>query len=179
MNIGFDLDKIFINNPPFIPSTIIEKLYRKKANGILLYRMPSRPEQLLRLFTHYPLFRPLIKKNIEFVKLLSAQNSHKYYLISSRFKFLQKRTEKLTKKLNFEKVFHGIHFNFTNKQPHLFKNEVIKNLKIDRYVDDDLPLLKFLAKENPKIRFFWFNNKKKEELGKNLHAITHLSEILK
>lgn len=179
MNLGFDFDKIFVDYPPFIPGKIIDKLYIKETKGTLAYRIPSKPEQFFRRLTHYPIFRPLIKKNIEFVRLLSAGNTHKYYLISGRFGFLQKRTEMLTKKLNFEKVFHGIHFNFKNKQPHLFKNEVIKNLKIDRYVDDDLPLLMFLAKENPKIRFFWFNNKKKGELEKNLHAITHLSEILK
>ena len=30
MNIGFDLDKVFIDTPPFIPKTVIEKLYKKK-----------------------------------------------------------------------------------------------------------------------------------------------------
>lgn len=177
MNIGFDLDKIFINNPPFIPSTIIEKLYRKKANGVLLYRMPSKPEQIVRILSHHRIFRPPMSHNISLLSTLTDKN-HKYYIISSRFGFLKKRTYSVIKKYGLEKFFHTMHFNFDNKQPHLFKNELIKTLRIDRYVDDDLPLLKFLAKENPKTRFFWYN-KKKEELGKNLQTITHLSEILK
>ena len=42
---------------------------------------------------------------------------------------------------------------------------------------DDLPLLEFLAEENPKIKFFWLNKKSKEVLGKNIFAVTSLSEM--
>ena len=52
MKIGFDLDKIFINTPPFVPISIINKFYKQRDNGILLYRIPTRPEQLFRKATH-------------------------------------------------------------------------------------------------------------------------------
>lgn len=179
MNIGFDLDKIFIDYPPFVPDKLIDFLYKQKSNGILKYRIPSKPEQFFRLLTHNPLLRPPIKKNIKFIKELAKKNANQHYLISSRFSFLEKRTGFLIKKYEFDKIFNGMYFNFQNKQPHIFKNKIIKKLKIDRYVDDDLPLLQFLAKNNPGKKFYWFNNNSSGPLGINLFAIKILSEILK
>lgn len=178
MNIGFDLDKVFVNYPPFIPDSLIDRLYRKKANGVLLYRIPSTPEQLLRKITHLPNFRPPITHNIEAVKNIEKKN-HKYFLISSRYKFLEKMTYTLLKHYKLDELFDKTFFNFDNKQPHEFKNKVIKDMKIDRYVDDDLYLLKYVAKQNPKTTFFWLNKKINNKLHKNIYAITHISDIMK
>jgi len=179
MNIGFDLDKIFINYPPFVPTELINRLYKQEYNGILLYRFPSKPEQLIRILSHHPFLRPPIVKNIEFIKKLEKNKNNKHYLISSRFSFLKERTELIVKKYSLDKIFDTMIFNFNNKQPHLFKNQVIKELKIDRYVDDDLPLLEFASKNNQNTKFFWLNNKQSKPLRKNLFAIKNLSEMLK
>lgn len=179
MNIGFDLDKIFINYPPFIPDKLIDRLYKQRSDGVLLYRIPSKPEQILRIISHHPIFRPPLSGNIRFAKNLANKkiNNNKYYLISSRFGFLKTRTKIILQKYNLDKIFDGMYFNFSNKQPHFFKNETIKKLKIQLYVDDDLPLVKFLARENQKTKFFWLNKKTKGPLEKNLIAITHLSQM--
>lgn len=178
MNIGFDLDKIFIDYPPLVPDVVIDRLYKQKTNGALLYRIPSKPEQFLRLLTHYPFFRPPIIENIKFTEKIYHKNKNRHYLISSRFSFLKKRTHALIQRYRLNKIFDEMFLNFENKQPHIFKNEVIKKLKIDRYVDDDLFLLQFLARKNQKTKFFWLNNKYTKPLRKNLFAITKLSEIL-
>ncbi|MFH1832757.1 MAG: hypothetical protein ABH816_01130 [Candidatus Levyibacteriota bacterium] len=178
MNLGFDFDKIFVDYPPFIPNGIIDRLYKKKSNGELLYRIPSRLEQILRLISHQSIFRPLIKENLIFLKKIRQKNNHKYYLISSRFSFLKKPTQGIIKKCEFDKIFNAMYFNFENEQPHIFKNEVIKKLKINRYIDDDLPLIKFLANENPKTFFFWLNKKDNKKLSKNLMAVTKINKIL-
>jgi hypothetical protein len=177
MNIGFDLDRVFINTPPFIPNVIIEKFYRKKANGVLLYRIPNRSEQILRSMIHHPLLRRPIKKNLEYLETI-AKDKHNLYLISSRFGFLKKRTNTLVKTYHLDKVFHDLYFNFQNEQPHIFKSAIIKEKKLDAFVDDDLPLLKYAAKLNPSTKFYWLNAKIKKQLGKNIFAITHLSDIV-
>src|SRR5688500_2952182 len=97
MAIGFDLDRIFINTPPLIPGKVISKFYKKKDNGELVYRIPSRPEQIFRRVTHFPLFRPQIEENLAVLHKL-AKKDHKLYLISSRYKFLEDVTEQLVKK---------------------------------------------------------------------------------
>lgn len=178
MNLGFDLDKIFIDYPPFIPATIINRLYKKSLDGSLSYRIPGKLEQLVRLLTHHPIFRPPISKNIQFVKSITTNKTNKYYLISSRYGFLKPRTNQLIKKHGLDKIFNRMFFNFNNEQPHLFKNRIIKRLKLNRYVDDDLPLLEFLSHQNPDIKLFWLNKKLSKLLKKNIFAIMHLSEIL-
>lgn len=178
MNIGFDLDKVFVNYPPFIPDSLIDRLYRKKTNGVLLYRIPSAPEQLLRKITHLPHFRPPITQNIQAVKNIEKKN-HKYYLISSRYKFLENTTSALLKRYKLDELFDKTFFNFGNEQPHEFKDKIIKDMKIDRYVDDDLYLLKYVAKHNPKTAFYWLNKNLNNKLHKNLYAIMHISDIMK
>ena len=179
MNIGFDLDKIFINLPPLVPSRIIDLFYKGKVNHELKYRIPSRTEQIIRIFSHYPLFRPPITKNLSYVKSLALANKNKYYLVSSRFGFLKKRTDNLIKRHNLDKIFNAMYFNYENKQPHQFKNEIIKKLDLDMFVDDDLQLLEYLIEKNPKIKFFWLNNMFSKPLKKNLFAIKHISEMFK
>ena len=177
MNIGFDLDKIFVNYPPFVPTKIIDWLYKGKPNGTLKYRIPSRLEQIIRIFSHYPFFRPPITKNMNYVKNLALANINKYYLISSRFSFLEKKTTGLIKRYSLDKIFNAMYFNYENRQPHEFKNEMVKKLDLDMYVDDDLQLLEYLVDKNPKTKFFWLNNKVSKPLGKNLYAIKNISEM--
>lgn len=179
MNIGFDFDKIFIDYPPFLPTQLFDKLYKKRDNGSLLYRIPGYPEQILRKTLHLPFMRPLIKDNLAFLKNISKKHN-KLYLISSRFKFLKPETIRLIKKYELEKIFDGMYFNFDNKQPHLFKEKILQNLHLDLYVDDDLSLLKHVAKSNPKTKFFWLNHTTtKQSLPKNISEIKKLDEILK
>jgi hypothetical protein len=107
MKIGFDLDKVFINTPPLVPGIVIDKLYKQKANGTLLYRIPTKFEQEFRKLTHLPAFRPSIKENIEALKEYSNKNNQ-LYLISSRFSFLEETTEKLVKRHSFTTFYENV-----------------------------------------------------------------------
>lgn len=178
MKIGFDLDKVFIDYPPLVPDGVIERLYRKKLNGTLAYRIPSRPEQAIRRLSHVSLFRPPIRKNIDFLSTISKKE-HQLYLISSRFRFLESVTVALMKKYGFTDIFEEMYFNFDNEQPHLFKDKILSKLQLDRYVDDDLYLLRYLLPIHTKTNFYWFNNNTtNRELEHNLYAISDLSCIL-
>jgi hypothetical protein len=177
MNIGFDLDNVFISLPPLVPSKIIDFFYKGKINHELKYRIPSKIEQIVRIISHYPILRPPIYKNLEYLRNLTKTKKDKYYLISSRFSFLKKRTENLIKRHELNKIFTVMHFNYSNKQPHEFKNEMIKKTNLNIFVDDDLELLEYLVKKNPKTKFFWLNKKISKTLEKNLFAIRNISEI--
>lgn len=179
MNIGFDLDKIFVDYPPFIPNWVIDKLYKERDNGVLLYRIPGRFEQKLRQLSHQPFLRPPLKHNLSFLQVLAKNNTHTLYLISSRFGFLKKQTERLSKKQNFNSIFKKLYFNYDNEQPHEFKNKILKQLKIDRYIDDDLSLLKYLAKNNPSSKFYWLNSSINKEIEKNIIAVTDIQSLMK
>jgi hypothetical protein len=177
MNIGFDLDKVFINTPPFIPKTIIDKLYKKKDNGTLIYRIPGKSEQIIRRISHLSILRPPMKKNLEFLQSI-IKEKNKLYLISSRFKFLESRTNKMIQKYKFNKIFEEMYFNFLNEQPHVFKNRIIKKLNLDYYVDDDLSLLNYVAPKNPNTYFFWLSDKStRRKVASNIIPLFPLSEL--
>src|SRR5437762_14382159 len=107
MKIGFDLDKIFINTPPFIPDRLIERWYKKKSNGVLLYRVPSKPDQFVRSISHYHMFRPPMKENLAFLRAISKKDNE-LYLISSRYKFLESTTKQIIQKYRLDKIFDGM-----------------------------------------------------------------------
>jgi hypothetical protein len=179
MKIGFDLDKIFINTPPFVPISIINKFYKQRDNGILLYRIPSRAEQLLlRKPAHLPFLRQPIKQNFTFLKTLTEDKNNHLFLISSRFEFLKPETELLVKKYGLDKIFDKLYFNYENKQPHEFKNEILKQLNLDIFVDDDLSLVRYVAKNNPRTQFFWLDDRTNfTKLTANITAISNIGQM--
>src|SRR5262249_16323700 len=97
---------------------------------------------------------------------------------SGRFGFLKKQTEKILRFYELDGFFQDMYFNNKNEQPHLFKNRIIQEKNIALFVDDDLTLLKFLAKENSSVLFFWLNEKNNQRLEENLIGITQLRTIM-
>ncbi len=145
---------------------------------MLLYRIPGPAGQIVRSISHLPVFRPPIKENLDFLHLF-PKDKNQLYLISSRFKFLENKTKGIIKKYHLDKIFDGMYFNFANEQPHLFKNRIIKNLKLDYYIDDDLSLLNYVAKDNPRTKFFWLTNQPgKTTSFSNIHAISKLPDVI-
>lgn len=188
MVIGFDFDKVFIDYPPYVPYSLIDFLYKGSTyfksstkNGKIHYRFPGKLEQRIRILTHYPIFRPLIHENVNTLEKIYSSKKIKTYLVSSRFGFLRRRTEKLLDKYGLAKYFDGIYFNYNNSQPHIFKSKTIEKLKIDTYIDDDIHLSTYLAKKNPKLKIYWVMNNQSIPPGlpKNVTPIKNLEELLK
>lgn len=186
MNVGFDFDKVLINYPPFIPYKFVDFLYKGKSvfdknsnQKTLEYRFPGIIEQKIRIFSHFSFFRQPIEKNIRVLKKISDNKKNKTYLISSRFGFLKKRTDALIEKNNLKKYFNGVYFNYENKQPHIFKEQIIRKLKIDIYIDDDLDLALYLADKFPNLKIVWLidNIDKKIKLPKNVQQLSELKKI--
>ncbi len=187
MTLGFDFDKVFIDYPPFIPYTLVDYLYKgslvfrknRTKNVVLHYRFPGTVEQKIRILSHYPIFRHIIRGNVDSLKRIASGKKSKTYLVSSRFGFLNKRTQAIMEKYKLEKYFDGVYFNFLNQQPHAFKEETIKKLKIDTYVDDDLDLALYLSRKIPDLKIYWLRDGRKNEgpLPKNVTAITNLKEL--
>ena len=171
IKIGFDFDGIFVNLPPIIPTKFIDVLYKgayiltlpKKAIvKELNYRFPHPLEQKIRILSHHPFFRPTIKDNVKELFKISENKSYETYLISSRFSFLKNRTDALLIHHKLGKHFKEIYFNYDNLQPHLFKEQTIKKLDINIYVDDDIDLILYLSAKIPKLMLFWIMNEQKK-----------------
>jgi len=175
--IAFDFDKVFVDYPPFISSSIIDFFY-KKNNRKLSYRLPGNFEQRVRILSHYYLFRPPIKKNIEALAKIASNKDIETYIISSRFSFLKKKTNDWNRRNNISKYFSKMFFNYKDEQPHVFKEKILLSEKIDKFIDDDYELVLYLSKRNPNISFFWITNKHpRTKLPTNVVKIKDLYEF--
>ena len=175
--IAFDFDRVFVDYPPLIPGFVIDFLY-KKINHNLSYRIPGFFEQKIRMMSHTPFLRHPISENVSQLSEIAKENKFDIYLISSRFSFLKNRTEAWVKKYNISHFFKKMYFNFDDEQPHIFKDKILKQLKIEKFVDDDLDLLVYLAENNPQVSFFWLSNYPPyKPLTKNIKQIKTLKEL--
>lgn len=160
IKIGIDLDGVIVDKPPFIPKKVLEWLVRSHENQKLAYRYPClKLERSLRWFSHHPIFRPPIRKNLEFFKNLAAKKQHKFYVVSGRYSFLEDRTWQWLEFNKVDYLFNGIFVNLDNEQPHLFKEKMIKKLRLDVFIDDDFPLASYLSQKIEKTKFFCFSDK--------------------
>lgn len=179
IRVGIDFDKVLVNYPPLIPDQFINWIYKKRSKT-LKYRFPGKLEQKLRILSHYPLFRHPIVENVSAVKSFYKKKIP-VYLISGRFGFLEKRTENWLNIHKLKKYFKEIYFNFENNQPHLFKDKLMKKLKITHFIDDDLDLLMYLAKNNPKIKFYWVDTSRVSKRYipfENIQKINSVQDII-
>jgi hypothetical protein len=145
--IGFDLDGVIIGKPPFVPIFLMDLLVRSHENKELSYRFPNtRFERFVRWFSHHPIFRPPIKKNINLIHELYKNKNYELYVVSSRYSFLEKRTKQWFDYYCFDGLFKKIYINLKDEQPHLYKEKMINNLRLNVFIDDDLLLLEYLKK---------------------------------
>ncbi len=157
INIGIDIDGIFVNKPPLVPAKIINYLYRKTNSKSLEYKIPiNYLDKKFRTISHFGIFRPIIKNNLQWLKENAKNKDINIYIVSGRYSFLENKTKKLLKNNGVEITNKKIKLNIKDLQPHIFKNQIIKNLKIDLMVDDDIFMLKYLSKHNPSKTFIWF-----------------------
>lgn len=154
VRVGFDLDGVLIGKPFFVPDRVMEKLVRLKTDHKLLYRFPeSEIERKIRYLSHHPILRPPIRKNIKLIQELSKSKKYELFVVSGRYSFLEKRTWEWFKYYCLRKPFKEIYINLGNEQPHLFKERMIKKLKLSVFIDDDQPLLRYLQKKLKKVEF--------------------------
>lgn len=179
IKIAFDLDGVIIDKPPLIPKKLLERLFRgKKVNHKLHYKFPkSKLEQIIRKISHFYLFRPPIKENINFIKNLAENPKYEIYVVSGRYAFIKGETEAWFKKRKVDGLFKQILLNAENEQPHLFKEKKLKELKAQIFVDDDELLADYLTDKLVNIKIFCLSNSD-NMCGKSI-KINSLTSLLK
>jgi len=161
---GFDLDGVIINKPPLVPKVLIEWFFKGGQKG-LHYRFPTTVlEQQIRKLSHIYLFRPPIRKNINTIKQFHKQKGWWFYLITSRYSFLEKETYLWLEKRKVSKLFKKVCFNRKDEQPHLFKEKKLKELEIDVYFEDDRSIANYLRRKTERVKIYLLDDVGKKEL---------------
>ncbi len=167
LRIGFDLDGVIINKPPFIPQFLMEKLVVAEKNKKLVYRFPdTKLEKLLRWLSHHPLLRPPISKNIKLIHELYKSQDYELYVVSSRYSFLEGRTKQWFRHYKLRGLFKKIYINLEDEQPHLFKEKMIGKLNLNVFIDDDYFLLQYLKEKVKNVDFYYMDRMNGIKSGK-------------
>jgi len=182
--IGIDLDGIFVDKPPIIPASFINYLYGDPKKAKLKYNIPNTKfEIFIRRVSHSQFLRPIIKKNVNWLRATYNGTEITCEIITGRYAFLDGVTKSLLLKNGLRLSLNHLWINLDNEQPHLFKERTIKHLKLKYMIDDDIYMLNYLAKRLPDVMFFWYSNSSYfhtsdiEELSKNIRPISDLSEL--
>jgi hypothetical protein len=167
LRVGFDLDGVLLYNPARIVRPIISLM---KRNKVLI----NRDE--LEFYIPKPgmgqFFWELLHKSSmwvdpglkEIVKLKNQQLIEPY-LITGRFGHLKEDYLKWRKKMSADQLFLGSYMNDHDEQPHLFKERMIKELKLDVFIEDNWDIVQYLDQtfsqnkdDRDSIKIIWLSN---------------------
>ena len=157
LRIGFDLDGVLLYNPARIARPIvafIKKHFLKKRTNTFYIPKSPMAKQMWSVFHLSSLFPTSGHKQLkEFIKKHKIQA----YIISARYGFLEEDFKKWVKKLDPDHVFIEYYHNTENKQPHVYKKQMIDKLGLDVFVEDNWDIIR-LIKPKTKTKMFWITN---------------------
>ena len=97
--------------------------------------------------------------DLDCLRSLKSGGGVQIFLITSRFKFLEKDTIEWLKKYGLENLFDKIYINNTDISPIEFKVSALNENLVDYYLDDDIEIIDSI-KSMVKTRIYWKSNKK-------------------
>jgi hypothetical protein len=160
LRVGFDLDGVILYNPAriFRPMiALIKSLFFDHKKPLHFYYPKSKAEKFFWRFFHLSSIFP--SPGLNEIKRLIRERKIKAYLVTARYSFLKKDLDFWIKKLKLKKYFSGIYYNQKDEQPHLFKEKMIKKLKLDIFVEDNWDIVDYLNKKlNKQTKIFWIYN---------------------
>ncbi len=146
IKVGFDLDGVLLYNPARIVRPLVSLLKKKKVlierKELEFYVPKTSWEQWFWELFH----KSSIFLSPGFAELVQLQKKGviEPYLITGRFGHLQGDCLKWLKKMNAKKIFVGCFINKNDEQPHLFKEKMVKKLKLDYFIEDNWDIVRHL-----------------------------------
>lgn len=157
LRVGFDLDGVLLYNPVRIvrlPISIVKRLFFKKRHKKFI--IPKGPvSKFLWRSAHWTSM--FIAPGFDKIETLVQSGKIEAYIITGRYNFLESDFKTWLKKLNRKNIFSGTYINKKNEQPHLFKERMIKDLKLDVFIEDNYDIVEHLVKKT-RSRIFWIYN---------------------
>jgi hypothetical protein len=156
IRIGLDFDGVVAYNPMRIFRPVIV-FVKKRVLGIKSVRFiyPEKKwQQLLWKVAHDTSVFPA--KGADLLRRFD-RDKYEFHLITARYSFLDDHLDRWLRKYHIKTYFHSINMNMKNQQPHIFKEEMIKKMKLDYFVEDNWDIVSHLKKKvNAKV--FWIYN---------------------
>ncbi|MFA6005959.1 MAG: hypothetical protein WC775_05775 [Patescibacteria group bacterium] len=156
IRVGFDFDGVLFYNPARVIRPFIY-FFKRHVLGIKktkFYVPKNGFSQTIAALLHKSSLMPN-KGFDDFLRLVNHPD-YEVYIITARLSFLKNDLDKLLKKFdvtNIKKIIQNI----GDEQPHTFKERLIKELKLDYYVEDNWDIVKHLT-EKTNATVIWIHN---------------------
>lgn len=158
IRIGFDFDGVLFYNATrnLRPYIYFVKRYLLGITKTRFYLPNTNNHLLIRVVTF--LHKSSYKPNAGFDQFLKMLKNPKYevFIITARMSFMQEDIHQLLKQYNLKGIKQIIQ-NKKDEQPHLYKEKLIKKLKLNYYFDDNWDIVKHLS-ENTRAKIIWIDN---------------------
>ncbi len=160
LKVGFDMDGVLLYNPARIVRPLISAFKKKKIGfkrDELEFFVPKPGfQQVMWDFVHKS--SCFIAPGFNEIMKLRDEGLIEPYLITARFAHLEKDFNRWMKKMNADTVFVEHIMNHQDEQPHLFKEKMIKKLKLDYFVEDNWDIVGHLDKVCSETKIYWITN---------------------
>jgi hypothetical protein len=144
--VGFDFDGVIIYNPLHIARGVIA-LFKKKflhLNKTSFYK-PKNPLQFAIWKLLFAIEIPALG-GLKEIEKLKNEGKIKPILLTGRFNLPKSQVKTILKNAGFPNLFNEIITNDKNEQPHIFKERLIKEKKMNVYVEDNIDIVLYLNK---------------------------------
>lgn len=179
IRVGFDFDGVlfynFTRNLRAYIYFVKRYLLGIKKTKFFIPKTKNKLIQQLILALHKSSYKP----NQGFTQFLKLLKNPKYeiYIITARMSFMQQDIHELLADYNLAGIKQIIQ-NQKDEQPHLYKERVIKRLKLDYFFDDNWDIVKHLS-ENTQAKIIWVDNLVDSLFIKYAHKGRDLKQALK
>lgn len=162
IQLGIDFDGVIAYNPFRLiraPITFVKsQIFGKRK--LKFYYPKNRVEKLIWKILHDSSILPA--RGINFLIELVENGTLEVHIISGRYNYLEDHLLKWLNKYKLKKYFKTININRKDRQPHLFKEELIKARKVDFFIEDNLDIVNYLSHPSrnysKKVKIFWIYN---------------------
>ncbi len=160
LKVGFDLDGVILYNPirfvrPLAKSLKFIKPFIFKQKEEPFYFPQSNIEKLIWNLLHKTSFK--VDSHFPHLKKLIQDGKIEAYLITGRYGVLKGDYNKWMKKIDAKNLFKNSYLNEKNMQPNIFKEEMIKELELDVFVEDNWDIIQKLN-SHTKAKILWLSN---------------------
>lgn len=157
IRIGLDFDGVVVYDPVRVARALVKWFKRRVLRKAKLsFFVPKNKWQELvwRVAFGASIFPA---NGVDKLKKMAGDPQYEFYLITGRFGFLDKHIFDWLKNNHLERTFKKVYINDNTGQPHLFKERIIDELKLDYFVEDNLDVVLYLANK-VKTRILWVYN---------------------
>lgn len=157
LKVGFDFDGVLLYNPTRIvraPVVLFKHFFMPRREK--KFTIPKgRIAKFAWKMAHLSSF--MIAPGLSEIERLVRAGKIEAHIITARFDFLEHDFKKKLQSVNKSGIFTSAHFNKKNEQPHLFKERMINELKLDAFVEDNYDIVNYLSKKQV-AKVLWIYN---------------------